>query len=167
MWCIQWWVGASLALLNALLSVRHQFKMGNFDFKLLKEWIPFVVLGALIGVSIIKFIPATYLKVIFTIYLFSSFLYVVLKKNKEDELEGRPHGIGMRVGGILIGGFSVLLGMGGGTFSVPFYQLYNYPIKKSIAFASATSIFIGIVGTIGVIISGWWSRVVRLIHWGS
>ncbi|WP_267257283.1 hypothetical protein [Coxiella endosymbiont of Ornithodoros maritimus] len=56
---------------------------------------------------------------------------------------------------VLIGGFSILLGMGGGTFRIPFCQAYNYSIKKSIALASAIPIFIGLIGSIGVIISGW------------
>ncbi len=37
----------------------------------------------------------------------------------------------MRIAGVLIGGFSVLLGMGGGTFSIPFLsgvQLFDKKI---------------------------------------
>lgn len=149
-------VGTSLALLipNAFLAARQQYKMGNFDFPLLKKWIPFVLIGAIIGVSIIKFIPTTYLKILFSFYLYISFFYLLLKKERGDVLMGQPRGWGMRISGILIGGFSVLLGISGGAFSVSLCQFYNYPLKKSIAFASTTSIFIGCIGTIGVIISG-------------
>ncbi|ABX78524.1 permease [Coxiella burnetii] len=150
-------VGTSLALLvpNALLSARNHYKRGNFDFPLLKQWIPFILIGAITGILIIKFIPTAYLKILFALYLYASFLYVILKKGKGNEIEEQPRGWGMRIAGVLIGGFSVLLGMGGGTFSIPFCQAYNYSIKKSIALASATAIFIGLIGTIGVIISGW------------
>jgi len=149
-------VGTSLALLipNTLMALRKQYKMGNIDFSLLKRWLPFIVIGAVIGVSIVKFIPTIYLKIIFASYLYASFIFIALKKEVAKELEGRPHGYLMGVAGIIIGGISVFLGMGGGTFTVPYTQLYNYPMKKAIALSSATGVFIGIIGTIGVIISG-------------
>lgn len=150
-------VGTSLALLipNTAMSAYKQYKAGNIDFTLLKRWMPFIVIGAVIGVSIIKFIPTLYLKIIFACYLYASFAFVAFKKERETDVEGAPHGITMGVVGTLIGGFSVLLGSGGGTFSVPFMKLYHYPMKRAIAFASATGIFIGLIGTIGVIIAGW------------
>ncbi len=54
----------------------------------------------------------------------------------------------MRIAGILIDRFLVLLEMGGGTFSVSLCKFYNYPLKKSIAFGSTTSIFINCIGPI-------------------
>ena len=60
-----------------------------------------------------------------------------------------------RVGGTVIGGLSVLLGVGGGAFIVPFCQALRYSIKKAIALSSATTIVIGVVGVCGALITGW------------
>lgn len=149
-------VGTSLALLvpNTLMAFRKQYKMGNIDFSLLKRWLPFIIIGAIIGVSVVRFIPTLYLKIIFAAYLYLSFIFIFLKKEVSEELEGKPHGYLMGIAGVLIGGLSVFLGTGGGTFTVPYTQLHNYPMKKAIALSSATGVFIGVIGTIGVIISG-------------
>lgn len=149
-------VGTSLALIipTTLRSAHKQYKMGNMDFELLKQWIPFVIMGAVIGTAIIKFVPALYLKSFFALYLYASFLYIVFKRYKSSDVESKPRGTVMRIVGVIVGWFSVLLGMGGGTFTVPFTRVYNYPIRKAVAFSSATGIFISTVGTVGVIISG-------------
>ena len=149
-------VGTSLALLvpNTMMAFRKQYKMGNIDPSLLKRWLPFIIVGAVIGVSVVKFIPTLYLKIIFAVYLYISFMFIALKKEVKKELEGRPHGYSMGLAGVIIGGVSVFLGMGGGTFTVPYTQIHNYPIKKAIALSSATGVFIGVIGTVGVIISG-------------
>lgn len=149
-------VGTSLALIipTTLMSAIKQYKMKNMDFPLLKQWIPFVILGAIIGTAIIKFIPALYLKLFFSVYLYTTFLYVVFRKKPHTEKEGRPHGIAVKIVGVMVGWFSVLLGMGGGAFSVPFTKVYNYPIKKALSFSSTTGVFISMIGTVGAIMSG-------------
>lgn len=150
-------VGTSLALLipNTAMAVSKQYKVGNVDFALLRKWIPFVVGGAIIGTSIIRFIPTLYLKIFFTVYLYMSFLFLAMRKHKESEAHHKPRGPWLRVAGAGIGAVAVLLGMGGGPFSVPFSQLYNYPMRKAISFSSATGFFIGIVGVVGMVVSGW------------
>ena len=150
-------VGTSLALLtpNTYASVRKQWKMGNFDKPLFKSWMPFIIVGALIGVSVVKFLPTLYLKIIFAIYLYLSFLLVALKRGPESEVEGKPHGISKVIAGFVIGAVSVFLGTGGGTFTTPYCRMHNYPMKKAIALSSATGLVIGVIGTIGVIIGGW------------
>ncbi len=150
-------IGTSLALLipNTLMAAHKHYKMGNLDLDLCKKWLPFIIIGAIIGAAAVSYIPTIYLKVIFAIYLYASCVFVILKKEKVDQIDGVPHGISMIVAGIVIGGFSVLLGIGGGTLSVPYSQLHHYSMRKAIGVASAIGVFIGIVGTIGVIISGW------------
>ena len=150
-------IGTSLALLipNTYVSVRKQYKMGNFDAALFKSWVPFIIIGALIGVSVVKFVPTLYLKIIFAAYLYLAFLLVALKKERDTDIVGRPHGIGKDIAGIVFGVTAIFLGIGAGTFTVPYCRFCNYPMKKAIAISSATGLVIGIIGTVGVIISGW------------
>lgn len=150
-------VGTSLALLvpNTISATYRYIKAGNLEFDLCKRWLPFVVIGALFGAVILKYIPANGLKIIFTIYLYGSFLFVLLKKERLDNYEGKPQGWPMVIAGLFIGSLSVLLGIGGGTLTVPFSQIYHYPMHKAIAFSSATGIFIGTLGAISMIFLGW------------
>ncbi|WP_304985716.1 sulfite exporter TauE/SafE family protein [Coxiella-like endosymbiont] len=77
-------VGTSLALVvpNAFLAAQHQYKMGNFYFPLLKQWVPFVIVGAIMGVSIMKFIPNTYLKIFFYLFICCLSIFFFEKKKK-------------------------------------------------------------------------------------
>ena len=48
-----------------------------------------------------------------------------------------------------------MLGIGGGTFAVPFYRFFHYPLKRAIALSSATGGLIGLGGAIGAVVTGW------------
>ena len=56
--------------------------------------------------------------------------------------------------GAAIGFFSVIIGIGGGSLSVPLLKLHSFEIHKAIGTASGIGAFIAIPGTIGFIISG-------------
>lgn len=149
-------VGTSLALLipNTAIAAYRHYKSGNLEIALCKEWLPAILIGALVGVVAIKYMPTVYLKVIFTIYLYASFLFVLFKKDEVTEVKTVPRGWSMQIAGFLIGGFSLMLGIGGGAISVPYTQFRHYPMKKAIGFAALSGVFIGIIGTIGMVISG-------------
>ena len=51
----------------------------------------------------------------------------------------------------IIGLFSVMMGIGGGTLSVPILSFFAYPIRKAVGTASAIGLIIAIPGTIGYI----------------
>ncbi|MBC7136078.1 MAG: sulfite exporter TauE/SafE family protein, partial [Oceanibaculum nanhaiense] len=55
---------------------------------------------------------------------------------------------------VIIGGFSTMMGIGGGTLSVPTLSLFNFPIKRAVGTASALGLVIAIPGTIGFLYSG-------------
>src|SRR5690606_15235916 len=53
------------------------------------------------------------------------------------------------------GTISSLMGIGGGTISVPLLSLFGYPIHRAVGTAAIFGLVIGIPGTIGYIVSGW------------
>jgi len=150
-------VGTCLILIvpAALMASRKQYQMGKLDLKILKVWIPPVLVGVLVGVLIINYISTRALKIIFTSYLFAVTLYSVYHPASSPGPESFPKGPLRSLVGFFIGGLSVLLGIGGGTFTVPYYKFCGYPLKKSIALSSATSFFIGLGGGLGTIADGW------------
>ncbi|MFP4161185.1 MAG: sulfite exporter TauE/SafE family protein, partial [Ectothiorhodospira sp.] len=54
-----------------------------------------------------------------------------------------------------IGGFSSLLGIGGGTLTVPLLTWFNVPMRQAIATAAATGLPIALAGAVGFIVHGW------------
>ena len=67
---------------------------------------------------------------------------------------GLPGRGGRAVIGVMIGSLSTMMGIGGGTLTVPTLSAYGYPVHRAIGTASAVGAIIAIPGTIGFIISG-------------
>ena len=53
-----------------------------------------------------------------------------------------------------IGAFSAMMGIGGGTLTVPSLVLCDYPIRRAVATSSALGVIIAIPGTIGFMLAG-------------
>ena len=150
-------VGTSLALIfpGSLTASRKQYQLGNLDLSLFYFWIQAVILGIVVGSVLINFISNEQLKIYFAVYLLGVTLYAIFKKEPPagtEKILSRPL---TRVAGLLVGILSVLLGIGGGTFTVPFFHFSHYPLKKAIALSTATGVVISLAGVIGVIVSGW------------
>lgn len=150
-------VGTCLALIvpGAVMSTREQHRQGNLDTVLLRSWLPAVCIGIVIGAALMRVVPTTALKLLFVAFLFCSTIYSLFKKKGEGAGEGTPPPLARNIGGTLIGALSVMLGIGGGTFSVPFYRFFHYPLKRAIALSSATGVFIGLGGAVGAVATGW------------
>jgi len=54
-----------------------------------------------------------------------------------------------------IGTVSAMMGIGGGTLSVPLLSLFGYPIHRAVGSAAAIGFIIGVPGAIGFIVTGW------------
>lgn len=69
-----------------------------------------------------------------------------------DKLPGSPV---KQLMGVFIGGFSTLMGIGGGTLSVPILNAFNVPIHRAVGTAAAIGMVISIPGAIGFLLNGW------------
>lgn len=150
-------VGTCLALIvpGALMSARRQRRQGNLDMVVLRSWLPGVAAGVVAGALMVGVMPTTALKVLFVAFLLSATIYSIIERDRPDAEAALP-GVAVRNGaGLVIGGLSVMLGIGGGTFAVPFYRFFDYPLKRAIALSSATGLLIGLGGAIGAVVSGW------------
>ena len=150
-------VGTCLALVvpAAVASTRKHHKLGNLEARLLRSWLPWIGLGTLIGVLTIELIKTRDLKIMFTAYMFLMTVYVALRHVPEGAEAGEPGTLAKAVGGLVIGDVSAWLGLGGGTFTVPFFRTFRYPMKKAVALASATGLVVGGGGAIGAVVQGW------------
>jgi uncharacterized membrane protein YfcA len=66
-----------------------------------------------------------------------------------------PGKLGLNSLGVVIGAVSAMMGIGGGTLTVPTLSLFGYPIHRAVGTASALGLVIAIPGTIGFMITGW------------
>jgi len=65
-----------------------------------------------------------------------------------------PTGIARHALALVVGTFSVVMGIGGGTLSVPILTAFNYPIRRAVGTASAIGLIIALPGSISFILSG-------------
>jgi uncharacterized membrane protein YfcA len=149
-------VATSLAtiIFTSVSSARAHNTRGAVDTRLLKLWGPGLVFGALSGGLAAKFIDANELKLIFGVIA----LLVSLNMATQKTLMLRSHMPSSHAVSLVIsyviGGFSSLMGIGGGTLSVPILSAFSFEIRRAVGTASAFGVLIAIPAVIGFVVSG-------------
>lgn len=150
-------VGTSLSTIiaTAYSSSKAHYLKGSIDMELLKNWAPSLFIGAVIGIFIFSQIKSDQLSLVFAIITLLIAIYMLINpKQKADVEPSFPTGTTRYVYGLIISALSSIMGIGGGTLSVPLLTVYNYPIRKAVGTAAAIGLIISIPGTIGAFISG-------------
>ncbi len=149
-------IGTSLATIipTSIASMRAQWKRGSVDTDLLKVWAVAAFLGAILGAGISGFVKGTVLTAVFAV------VAAIVAANMAspngwrvaDALPQSRFRSGLL--GFVIGTFSVMMGIGGGTLSVPVLSAFNFPIHRAVGTASALGLAIGLPGAIGFALAG-------------
>ena len=150
-------VGTSLSTVvaTALSSSRAHYAKGAIDVALLRSWGPALLVGAIIGMMLFSMLKSSYLTLIFAVMTLLVALYMLFGPNRQDSDTGQlPTGFLRALYGVSVGGLSSIMGIGGGTLSVPLLTLYRYPMRKAVGTAAAIGLIIAIPGTIGAFIAG-------------
>lgn len=149
-------LGTSLAsiLFTSLSSVRAHHGRGAVNWEAVKSITPGIMLGTLAGSWVAAKLSTDILKIIFVIfqYYVATQLLLDIKPKPHRQLPGNAGMFGV---GSLIGGFSSLVGIGGGTISVPFLIWCNSATHTAIGTSAAIGFPIALAGTIGYVINGY------------
>ena len=150
-------VGTSLATIipTSILSMRTHYAKGAVDQELLRRWALWIGPGVVAGIAIAASVKGVVLTVIFGTVAAIVSLHMALTPEGTHlfaELPGAPV---LQALGFGIGGLSTLMGIGGGTLSVPVLSLCNYPTRRAVGTASVIGLIIAVPGTLGFIWSGW------------
>lgn len=135
---------------SAMAHNRRQSVLWN----LVKIITPGILLGTFIGSFIASRIPTQYLQIFFALFLFFVSLQMFFGKNPKANRQ-LPKNIFVSFFGGIIGIISSLVGIGGGTISVPFMIFHNVEVRKAIGTSSAIGIPIAIAGAAGYMVNGW------------
>ncbi len=151
-------VGTSLATIvfTALSSVRAHHKRGAVHWDVFWKITPGIVLGALLGSVLAEWMPAPVLRRFFAIFewLVAAQLIVGLRPRPGH---AAPRLAGMAAVGGVIGCISSIVGIGGGSLTVPFLVWINLRMQEAVATSSACALPIAIAGAIGFVFTGWGS----------
>lgn len=152
-------VGTSLAtiIITSLRSVQAHAARGAVDFEVLRTWAPWIVFGVIGGLVLARSVDGTVLTLVFgtgVLLMGLHFVFPVLER-KDPVAEDMPKGP-LRAGlATFLGGFSALLGIGGGTIAVLVMTTYGKSIHRAVATAAGFGAIIAIPGAIGFAVIGW------------
>ena len=148
-------VGSSLLIIvpTSIRSAIQHRKRGSFDQNIFKKWIPPLFLGTIIGAFLAVYATFEVLTIIFasiaTLVAIEMFLNRKTKKSKI-----LPTKILFQISPIFIGLVSVMMGIGGGSLSVPIMNYSGIEMRKAVGTSAAFGTVIAIPGSIGFIIGG-------------
>lgn len=150
-------VGTSLATIipTSILSMRTHYAKLAVDTDLLRRWAPWIALGVVLAILVAGAVKGAVLTLIFGTVAAIVALHLALTPEAAHLVAGLPRAPVLQLLGVGIGGFSTLMGIGGGTLSVPVLNLCNYPVRRAIGTASVIGLIIAVPGTIGFILEGW------------
>jgi uncharacterized membrane protein YfcA len=149
-------VATSLATIvfTSLSAIRAQARRGAIDWGIVRLLAPAILLGSFASGLVAGYIPAAALKTLFGVFLLFVSLQLLLQWSPAPR-HGLPHRYIVWTVGIGIGGLSALLGIGGGTMTVPFLYGCNVDLRRAIAASTTLGFPIAVFGALGFILSGW------------
>ncbi|MEH6738667.1 MAG: sulfite exporter TauE/SafE family protein [Sulfitobacter sp.] len=149
-------VGTSLATIipTSISSARAHNKRSAIDFDILRGWVPAIFLGALLGGIASKSIGSNGLTLIFGAVALVVSINLALPKTltlSQAPPEGR---IKQSALALPIGFTSALMGIGGGTLSVPVMSMLSVPVHRAVATASVFGLAIAVPAVCGFVWAG-------------
>jgi uncharacterized membrane protein YfcA len=128
-------------------------RRGAVDWELSRSWGAPIVLGAIVGSLLASHAPLAVLAGVFGSVALLIALKMLLPLDHLRAAREVPRGVGGAVLAALIGGLSAMMGIGGGTLTVPTLNLCGYPIHRAVGTAAFFGIFISVPGTVGYLLA--------------
>lgn len=142
----------STIIVTSARSVNSHNKKGAVDWAVLRGWWPFIASGAILGVLVASGLRSVQLQIIFGVLALVAGLYMAFGKSGWRLGPEMPKGPRRTAIGAAVGFFSVLMGIGGGSFGVPMMSLYNLPIHRAVATAAGFGIIIAVPSVVGFLL---------------
>jgi uncharacterized membrane protein YfcA len=150
-------VGTSLATIipTSIVSARSHWRRGSVDRVLLQRMAPMTFAGVIAGTALASWVSGQVLIAVFASVALLVALKMALGPATFSIGDGLPGRFGTGTLGSLIGCISAMMGIGGGTLTVPLLSLFRYPIHSAIGTAAALGLIIALPGAIGFAITGY------------
>lgn len=149
-------LGTSMAsiMFTSVSSFMAHHRRGAVDWSVVRRIVAGILVGAFLGAYVAAWLSTEALKIFFVIFLYYV-CYQMLTGKKPKASRQMPGPAGMFGAGGVIGAVSSLVGIGGGTLSVPFMVWHNIPIHRAIGTSAAIGFPIAVAGTVGYVVNGW------------
>ncbi len=151
-------LGTSLATIavTSIAAVRAHHKRGAVVWPLVGRLVPGLVVGALLGAWLAHGFSREGLQGLFGVFAVAVALYLFWgAPGPVGERWCSPSAQELGVVSAAIGLLSSLLGIGGGTLTVPYLSWRGLVIQRAVAVSAACGLPIALGGSLGYLLAGW------------
>ena len=149
-------VATSLAtiVVTSCSSIWAHHQKGAVEWRLVKWLTPGILLGSYLGVLVAVRLDGELLQMIFGVFalLAGIQMYFSIQPKPDPSVLSK---LNLSLGGLGVGGLSVLFGIGGGTINVPFLSWGGVVMQRAVATAAACGLPIAVVGAATNAVAGW------------
>ena len=149
-------VGTSLAVIipTSLASLLTHQRLGSINWRVARLMTPGILPGALLGAWLATQMSNMFLTQFFGVFMLLMAVRFIIGVNPGSgrALPGTPV---PGIAGVVIGLLSALLGIGGGSLTVPFLLWCKENIRMAVGTAATLGFPVAVAGTAGFIVSGW------------
>jgi uncharacterized membrane protein YfcA len=147
-------LGTSLAsiIFTSISSFMSHHRRGAVEWTIVKRIVPGILIGTFLGTFVAARLSTGFLKGFFCVFLYAVATQMLLNKKPKGSRD-LPATAGMFGVGSTIGVVSALVGIGGGSLSVPFMIWCNVPAHLAIGTSAAIGFPIAVSGAIGFMVN--------------
>lgn len=160
-------LGTSLAsiMFTSVSSLRAHHAHGAVEWRVVRGIAPGIVAGTLLGTLLAAQLSTFFLKVFFIVFIYyvAAQMLLNIKPKPSRQIPGLA---GLFAAGGVIGGVSSLVGIGGGTLSVPFMTWCNIKLHQAIGTSAAIGFPIAAAGALGFVLNGVRVEGLPAYSWG-
>jgi len=150
-------VASSLAVIvfTSISSIRSHLRLNNIDKEVIKKWFFGIIVGSLIGSLLASKIKGEVLVLIFVSLTFFISINMFFQKKINTFKNDIPKSfiLNLFISGN-IGFLSALIGIGGGSFSVPTLSVFSKKIHKAVGTSAVLGFFIACPAALSYIFLG-------------
>ena len=148
-------IGTSLAsiVITSISSIRAHHQRGAVLWPAFWRLTPGIVIGAWLGAAVADLLSSAALTKIFAVFVLMVAAQMAFGAKPAPQRE-LPKPTGMAATGVVIGMVSAIVGIGGGSLTVPFLSWCNIPIRQAVATSAACGLPIALAGALGFIVTG-------------
>jgi uncharacterized membrane protein YfcA len=141
-------------LVASVTAVAAHWRAGTIDRTLVKAWLPGLMAGVVLGLTLAPFAPARLLTFVFATVAAA----LAVKMVAGDRLalsRHQPQGLLSHLAPLTVGGLASAIGVGAGTLSTPILTLFSYPIRNAIGAGALFNLVISLPATIVFLLIDW------------
>lgn len=148
-------LATSLAIIipTSISSACAHHRSGALRWNIVFRLLPGILIGTVAGGFLVDALPDMVLKIIFAVGCFLVAFKMVTQAVPKPS-RTLPSWSGMALSGMVIGSVSAMLGIGGGTLTVPFLNWCNVAMRNAVATSSAVGLPVAIVGAMTLMLVG-------------